>query len=69
MNRKFGEVCEVKPNQAVVYYDGHSLKDVNIDVLRAFLGDQIKELQALVGHSIQIVKDRSGRIQKIQIID
>jgi len=69
MSLKFGEVCEVKSDQTIVYFDGYCQRDLSVDVFRGFSGDQIKELHALVGHCISVLKDRSGRIQQIQIID
>lgn len=69
MSLKFGEVSEVKLDQTIVYFDGYCQRDLSVDVFRGFSGDQIKELHALVGHCINVLKDRSGRIQQIQIID
>ena len=69
MALKYGQVCEISGTEKIVYYDGSCQRELSIDVLRSFLGDQVKEVQALLGHCIQVLKDRSGRITRIQILD
>ncbi len=66
---KYGQVCRLGRGNDVVYYDGYCERRLQIDLVRAFLGDQAKEISKLIGHCIQVVKDRSGRIQKIELLD
>lgn len=69
MALKYGQVRAVQPNKSIVYYDGHHNRQLSYDLVRIFLGDQYKELKALTGHSIQVVKNRAGRIEAIKVID
>lgn len=69
MNYRTGEVIEIKSDEAIRYYDGFSKRKVDIEVIRLFIGEQFNEMKDLVGRSIQVLKDRSGRITNIQVVD
>ncbi len=69
MSLKPGEVVDVQAESNVIYYDGFTKRAVDLELLRLFIGEPFKEMKELVGHSIQIYKDRSGRINSVQIID
>jgi hypothetical protein len=69
MNYRTGEVIEIKSDEVVRYYDGFCKRKVDAEVLHLFIGEQFQEMKDLVGHCIQVLKDRSGRISGVQVID
>lgn len=66
---KLGEVTAIKEGKEVIYYDGFDRRVVDLELLRLFVGEQVKEMKDLLGRCIQVCKDRSGRIENIYIID
>jgi hypothetical protein len=69
MSYKPGEVIDIKESEMVLYYDGFTKRKVDVEVLHLFIGEQFQEMKDLVGHCIQVYKDRSGRINEIQVLD
>jgi hypothetical protein len=69
MPLKAGQVVDIKANSDVIYYDGFDKHVLDFELLHLFIGEQFQEMKDLVGHSLEIYKDRSGRINEIQVID
>lgn len=69
MPLKPGQVVDVRANSEVIYYDGFNKRALNFELIHLFIGEQFQETKELIGHCIEVYKDRSGRIQGVHVVD
>ncbi|NCP67166.1 hypothetical protein GW756_03125 [bacterium] len=66
---KPGQVVDINADAEVIYYDGFDKKAIDFELIHLFIGEQFQEMKDLVGHSIAVYKDRTGRINEIEVVD